>query len=181
MLRESGRQHLPVAPGQRRPFVLKRKPFEVYNTPNVLRPLEERTEDAWKLFKVRHGYVNNVKCDNADHADNEVVATEEFEALEGAEAYYVWLEITLDVSSDVYSVRFAHGELVAGVLTLDGGAPANWTNFPNRSTDPAMVFITLAKIDTDAFLSRKRAVVRQFVRDDIFITGVNSGGDGGWV
>ena len=50
-------------------FEITREPFQIYNTPNTLRQLEEREEDAWRKFKVRAGFIDMVPCAKTDDAD----------------------------------------------------------------------------------------------------------------
>jgi hypothetical protein len=161
----------------RTPFVLDRLPFEVYQTPNVLRAKEDRAEDAWLKFKVRHGYVNGIKCDGCDDADGEGTTPVEIVVNAGALKHYVWVTVTLNTNGNVESAEIKSGEFAGGGLIKSDGQPADWVNFPQRSTDATKVFWLLAKIDTQTYVARKRALVRQFQRDDIHIEGTGGGID----
>ncbi len=143
-----------------------RHPFRIYRRPNSLR----LTADAnwWRKFTVQHGYVNNVRTATTDDADAAwgVEQTIEIVVPSGKDAYYIWVDSTLSGSS------------VTANTIQSGSAP--WPGFPNQ-THSAKMSTLLARIDTLTYESTKRALIRQFVFQDIILPGAGtSSGDARW-
>jgi hypothetical protein len=172
VLRELVGDHLAlkdqVATGRRPPRVEGRHPFQVYFKAPHRRPFADfNGAEDWRTFKVRHGYVNCIKTDGCDDADQEGTVPEVIVVPEATESYKVWVEVTLDSSQQVQSAVVAHGE-------------DYWAGHPTAlSTDGLTYHRLIARIDTQTLAERKKAVVKQFLRDNFWVDGLG-GGDGRW-
>jgi hypothetical protein len=141
-----------------------RFPFRVYSIPNTRRL--ESSADWWRIFYVQHGYVDNVKTDGCDDADGEGTTATEITVEAGVNPYYVWATVTLDAAGVVTAAEIGHGA-------------EGWEDFPAQPEDRETFYALLARIDTETYEAQRRAVVRQFVKQDILL-GSAVGGDCRW-
>lgn len=144
---------------------LENFPFRVHTIPPTQRIDAE--PNWWRIFYVQHGYVNVVQTEGCEDTDGEGTTPTEITVPDETPAYYIWAEVTLE-SGEVTAVVINHGE--------DG-----WDSFPTQPDLPDTYYALLAKIDTDTRSADKQAIVRQFQRQDIFLTpGSSDGGDPRW-
>lgn len=129
--------------------IVTRLPFQVYFKTNSERETVEA--DWWRIFYVRHGYVNRIKTDGCDDADDEGTTATEIEVPDGTAVYWVWVSINLTSAANT----IGHG--------------ATWTGYPSLLS-AGVAYRPLARIDTDTFSDDKRAVVRQFQCGDIWLS-----------
>jgi len=157
-----------VARGSRSQYGAERLPFELYLLPQIKRAPADRSDNWWRMFRVRHGYVfagdAMVSTEGCDDTDDEGVTLEEITVPVTTAAYWIWVEVTMDgVTATAAEIK--HG--------ADG-----WTDFPVASTDATKRFHLLAKIDTATDATKSRSIVRQYQLGDIFLG--EGGGDARW-
>lgn len=138
-----------------------RFPYRTYWLPNTRRATPDA--DAWRKFRVQHGYVNGIQTDGCDDTDGEGTVYTELTVPSGVPDFYIWAEVT-----------FTSGAVFTAAIN---GAEGGWSSFPTQPDLPDTYYALIAKVDTDTLSAQKTPIIRQFVYQDIFLN--FEGGDGG--
>lgn len=143
-------------------------PFKVYSRTREQLDEVDRP-DAWRKFRVRHGYVfagGKVKTTGCDDADGEGTTPVEItveppdpEDID-PQPYEVWIEVTLD------------GDVASAAEVKHG--PDGWAGIPDPVAVAGKFMVHVASIDIFS-KARNQAVIRQYVREDIRIAGTGGG------
>lgn len=134
-------------------------PFKVYKSPP--NPDDDPDDSAlWRTFRVRAGALGTVPVLNTDGADESPdnpaspVTNRAYDAdidiivPDATAAFYIWIDATDETSPFIDS----------GVTIPGGGTDDDWWGG---------IYYLVCIIDTNTYTATKRAIPRQFIRDDI--------------